>query len=275
MWASNGIKKVALIGTSCSGKTTLCHQILGHLKEMGVSCDGVLQQDRRFAFDRVQLELNEEAQYYFICNQIMREIELTLRGHAEVLVSDRSVLDLYAYYVAMYSKNPPLFDFVKNWLHTYTCLYYLEPLPYINDKARPDDVFRLRVDKCLKELMLYVGVDIEIVIMPREKIMDDLVMHIGKQLKDVDLAIIAQILKVPILIGGSYAFNRATKYSDVDVYVLSTSDVNPWPKEEAMEKKIQAMLGVKVEVHLVPNAEVWNYLKGQGFKLYGEEYDKF
>jgi predicted nucleotidyltransferase len=264
MWASDRIKKFALIGTSCSGKTTLCLSILAHLKGIGVLCDGVLQQDRRFAFDRAQLELYKEAQYYFICNQIMRESELTLRGHAEVLVSDRSVLDLYAYYEAMFGEDKKLFGLVTGWCKTYTALYYLPPLPYVDDKARPSDKFRMKVDRRLRPLLNCIP---EVRQMPidRASVLDDILKMLGKKLTDVDLNVIPYVLKNAdkIMVGGSYAFNRATKWSDVDVYVLDYN--NTFDKEHATAE-LSSILGITVHLHVVTSGVVWDYLRTQGFK---------
>lgn len=270
-WASNGVKKFAFIGTSCSGKTTLCLSALAQLKTMGVSCDGVLQQDRRFAFDRDQLEQYKEAQYYFICNQVMRETELTLRGHAEVLISDRSVLDLYAYYVAQYGHDDGLFQLVWSWMETYTTLYHLDPLPYVDDKSRPSDEFRLQVDECLDKMIRGFGGTDRIKRLPRKEIMTDILQKVGKLLTEVDLAIIPATLEVnAVLIGGSYAFNRATKWSDVDVYVRH-DDLAAMPTtieralKEQMSARLNSVLGVKADIHLI-NYEVWQYLYRQGFR---------
>jgi predicted nucleotidyltransferase/nicotinamide riboside kinase len=271
-WASNGVKKFAVIGTSCSGKTTLVYNILSRLKMMGVSCDGVMQQDRRFAFERADLECFKEAQYYFICNQIMRETELTLRGHSEVLVSDRSPLDLYAYYETTYGHSDALFNFVAEWCcKTYADMFYLPPLPYVDDKQRPSDAFRMQVDQTLKGLIPCVeawGIDIhtEYKRTPQESVFDHILSKVGKKLTGTDLNIIPNVLAVDkVLIGGSYAFNRATKYSDVDVYIERQYKFAPQSTSDCVDK-LQSILGVKVQIHFVPDVVVWNYLKGQGFK---------
>ena len=268
MWASDSIKKFALIGTSCSGKTTLVYSILAHLKQLSISCDGVTQQDRRFAFDRPQLEKYKEAQYYFICNQIMRETELTLRHHAPVLVSDRSVLDLYAWYEVTYGRSDPLLSMVLEWCKTYEQLYYLHPLPYEDDKQRPPDNFRLRAADVLERHLLPLADNVSR--LDRTQVLDDIMKRIGHKLKEVDLEQIPEILNVPcILLGGSYAFNRATKYSDVDVYILTNGSIcvdATVPTMQALSRKVQAFLGVKVEVNVVTPA-IWEYLQTQKFRL--------
>ena len=267
-WASDNVKKFAVIGTSCSGKTTLTLSILAHLKQMGISCDGVLQQDRRFAFDRIQLEKYKEAQYYFICNQIMRETELTLRGHCEVIVSDRSPLDLYAYYVVMYGRDKTIEDFIHKWIgSTYDQLYYLHPLPYEDDKQRPSNEFRLQVASILEGLITKLGYQ-EIIrdYEDRSLVLKDILEQIGHKLQDVDLKIIPDALGVStVLVGGSYAFNRATKYSDLDVYVYAPAD--DLNKRNTYQKKLESILGIKVDIHMVESTLVWTYLLKQGFRV--------
>jgi AAA domain/Nucleotidyltransferase domain len=273
MWASEKIKKYAVIGTSCSGKTTAVYGILARLKQAGVSCDGVLQQDRRFSFDRDQLEKSKEAQYYFICNQIMRETELTLRGHAEVIVSDRSPLDLYSYYETMYGRSHQLHRFVTDWCdRTFKRMFLTAPLPYVDDKQRPSDEFRMQVWVVLKDLCRLHSELFVIEPNTEDSIFKAIMLDLGKMLNGKDLNIIPDIIGrdkgIPpsILVGGSYAFNRATKYSDLDLYILdyemSTSD-SYICKEQAA--KIKSVLGIEVQVTHVPQ-RVFEYLKTQGFK---------
>lgn len=264
MWASDDIKKFAVIGTSCSGKTTLTLSILAHLKQIGVHCDGVLQQDRRFAFDRNQLEKYKEAQYYFICNQIMRETELTLREHAPVLVSDRSVLDLYAWYEVTYGRDHALLAMVCRWCETYKRLYYLDPLPYVDDKQRPPDNFRLRAGHVIKDHLIRLVPNVSV--LDRTKVLDDILQRIGHKLESIDLAILPEVLDVPsLLLGGSYAYNRATKYSDVDTYILGDKcKASSASEMQALAIRVQGIIGVKVEVTTVTQ-QIWDYLLTQKF----------
>ena len=105
-------EKFAIIGTSSAGKTTLCYHILYELKKLGVYVDGVLQQDRRMVFPRDVLENAVEAQYWVISNMMAKENEMALRDGTDYLVSDRSVLDFYAYYEYQYGRSEEFFNFI-------------------------------------------------------------------------------------------------------------------------------------------------------------------
>ena len=118
-------KKFAIIGTSSSGKSTLCYDVLHRLKMAQVNADGVLQLDRRFAFDRAKLETEIEAQYVFVFNMVVKENEIGLRDGTDVLVSDRSVLDFYAYMEHQYGRVHHVFEFVMEYCKTYDAIYYL------------------------------------------------------------------------------------------------------------------------------------------------------
>lgn len=146
--------KFAIIGTSCAGKTTLTHALVARLKSYGILADGVFSQDRKFSFPLSQIE-SEDAQNWMVANIIAKEADLFLHNDIEVLISDRSPLDLLAYYV--YQHDTPLSKAATNyaieWCKGYTALYYLDPLPYQDDGKRPPDAFRLGVDETLRQLV--------------------------------------------------------------------------------------------------------------------------
>lgn len=263
----NNIKKkqkFAIIGTSSVGKTTLAFQIVGKLKELGVLVDGVFQQDRRIAFDRDKLETSKEAQYWVIFNQLIKECELILKDGTDVLVSDRSVIDFYAYYETMYGRDETLFNFVKYWAKTYDKLYFLNKLKYQNDGARPSEEFRDRVDITLQKIIKEIP---NCYIIQRELIYNDILHSIKRILTDKELKLIPFILGRDVLLGGSYAFNRQTKYSDIDIYVLGDSFINRMPE---LEDRLSNTFGAKFEVRQVKSG-VAGYLINEGFTIMHNE----
>lgn len=265
------VKKFAIIGTSSAGKTTLVYDILHRLKLAGIHADGVLQQDRRFSFERARLEDSIEAQYSFIANQIKTECDMVLRPGLEVLVSDRSPLDFYAYYEWQYGRCNQLLDFIFHYCKTtFQKLYYVPPLPYVDDGARLHEEGRDKVDSVLLDIIYTYNAeisndDVNIQIIKREEIYNDIFRNIDKLLQLKDLEIIPKIINRSVLIGGSYAFNRATKYSDIDVYILGKENI---PSNGSSMKKhsfmIKEVLGVEVEIRQVIQP-VWDYLLKEGF----------
>lgn len=255
------VEKFAIIGTSSSGKTTLTLRILADLKRLGVLVDAVLQQDRRFCFDRAKLETHKEAQYAMIFNMVVRESEMCLKDGTDVIISDRSVLDFYAYYETMYGRSDYLFDFVTNWCESYNTLYYLQPLPYVDDGARPSDEFRTKVNKTLVNLINELRGNVNnILTISRDGVYGDILHKIKRRMSREELGFIPIILKEDCLVGGSYAFNRATRHSDVDVYIRDTSDIDI----EHAQRKLRSVFGVNIEIHVVPEP-IYEYNIRQGF----------
>lgn len=147
-------KTVALIGTSCAGKTTAAYSLVGRLKSYGVLADGAFSQDRKFSFpvDRIA---SEAAQAWMVTNLIAKVSELGLHSDVDLLVMDRSPLCLMAYYHYQYPDSPKmkaLLQYVIEWMKSLDLIIYLPPLPYQDDSKRPDDSFRLEVDRRLQVL---------------------------------------------------------------------------------------------------------------------------
>lgn len=154
MLTHSKIPKFAFIGTSSSGKTTATYQTCGLLKEMGIRVDGILQQDRRLPFPPSLLETHAEAQYWFITNMMTVENYLVLQQGVDCIVSDRSVVDFFAYAETQWPRQlAELRALIVAWASTYECLFYLKPRAYDNDGVRPSDEFRLAVDKTLTDLL--------------------------------------------------------------------------------------------------------------------------
>lgn len=223
-------KKFGIIGTSCAGKTTLAHGLVARLKSYGVLADGLFSQDRRFSFDRNKLE-TEEAQNWMIANLISKEVDLSLHSDVTCLITDRTPVDLFAYYAYQY--DTPLsnacWSYVKQWANTYEALYYLEPLPFQDDGKRPSDEFRLGVDSKLLELIREIP---NVQFYPgRHDVLNDVLRCIGVKKPNVktdftedDARTLANHVGFPILIKKMYGARDTL--SDYDMWVLSKDDVD-------------------------------------------------
>ncbi len=259
--------KFALIGTSSAGKTTLSLQILADLKRLGVLADGVLQQDRRLMFDRDKLETHIEAQYCVVFNMVVQESAMLLKDGVEVVISDRSVLDFYAYLEYQYGRIEYIWQFVLGWAKTYDVLYYLEPLKYHDDGNRPSDDFRLGVAKKLESLIDEINADddsgITVKKVARNDVYADLLKRIKRLLSEEELSLMPHVAEQDVLVGGSYAFNRATRMSDIDVYVLGP-DCRDRPD---LSKLMRGVFGANIEVRQVTQP-IWEYYLEGKFKLY-------
>lgn len=135
--------KVAFVGTSCVGKTTL-------LEEFG----------RRFADDQRVLIVPEAARIFFITNPTITErfgknaqeqvqslaLQQEQDAHevgARVILCDRSVVDSVVYVRAHGDKEgaAELLDKVSFWLPTYNKFLLLDPndVPYKTDDVRQEN----------------------------------------------------------------------------------------------------------------------------------------
>lgn len=149
------MKKFAIIGTSCSGKTTLVYNVVGNLRKQGLHIEGITSSDRIYPFEQKKLDYLDSAQAYVILQQAFLELRSEVRDDIDILVADRSVLDFFAYYDYCFPDTvhpyyQALTALIPHWMKSYTEVYYVDPLPWVNDNKRPNDEFRLGVDNVLK-----------------------------------------------------------------------------------------------------------------------------
>lgn len=149
--------KFAFTGTNCSGKTTMAMAIAARLKAHNhILAELVSSQDRKITWKDDYFPFTPVAHYGMITNLIHAEVQAMLKGDADVIVTDRSVLDLYAIMCTDHPDHPMtrgLENTVLSWLSTYTKIFYLAPLPYQEDGKRPADDFRMKTHAMLRELM--------------------------------------------------------------------------------------------------------------------------
>jgi hypothetical protein len=272
------MKKIGIIGTNSAGKTTMCYQVLAMLKRAGVICDGTLQQDRRLGFQNMidginLLDVNPLAQWSILSTQIKAEADLSLGAGLEMLVSDRSPLDLYAYYENCCGGDYALKKIIFHWCReTFEKMYLLRPVAYEKTAARiPSEAFRDSVHETMIGLYyeyMQGGVrNIELEPADRKEaekwrknIPYEILGMAGKLRSMPDLSVITEVLGTTALIGGSYFKGTATTWSDLDIYVMTDTDYGIEEKKE-----IEARLAIEVEFHQIPNFEVWEYLKSIGY----------
>ena len=143
-------RKIAFIGSHSARKTNAVHSFAGAVGRSGRSVE-VGREVVRYS----PLGLNEgatpEAQLWVLMAQIQQELEL--RNRAEVLVTDRAVIDNFAYFLRVTNGEDP-FDvkpLVKRWSSTYDLYVRLRPdVPLRTDGVRSTNVrFRLEIETIL------------------------------------------------------------------------------------------------------------------------------
>jgi nicotinamide riboside kinase len=141
--------KIAIIGTHFTGKTELAEALHAFFVSQGK--DAVLIKE---VARRCPMPINDrstfEAQKWIIAEQIKRENECSFHS---VLISDRSVIDNYAYSIRKFPKESEgILKSVLNHSKTYDILMKTTPLdvPIVPDGFRDTDPsFRMDVESIL------------------------------------------------------------------------------------------------------------------------------
>jgi len=89
-------KKIAIIGSHCVGKTTLCKKLFEYLRAKGYSV-GLLEEVVRSCPFPVNEMTTVDAQDWILREQKKREAELNEKY--EILILDRGVIDNFAYWL--------------------------------------------------------------------------------------------------------------------------------------------------------------------------------
>jgi len=143
-------RKIAFIGSHSVRKTNAVHSFAGAVGRSGRSVE-VGREVVRYN----PLGLNEgatpEAQLWVLMAQIQQELEL--RNRAEVLVTDRAVIDNFAYFLRATNGEDP-FDvkpLVRRWSGTYDLYVRLRPdVPLRTDGIRSTNArFRREIETIL------------------------------------------------------------------------------------------------------------------------------
>jgi len=146
--------KIAFIGSHSVRKTNAVHSFAGSVGRSGRSVE-VGREVIRFN----PLGLNEgatpEAQLWVLMAQIQQELEL--RNSAEVLVTDRAVLDNFAYFLRTTGGEDPFAvkPLVARWCETYDLFVRLLPdVPLKVDGIRStSDRFRNEIEEILNAII--------------------------------------------------------------------------------------------------------------------------
>ncbi len=146
--------KIAFIGSHSVRKTNAVHAFAATLGRAGRSVE-VGREVIRFN----PLGLNEgatpEAQLWVLMTQIQQELEL--RNRAEVLVTDRSVVDNFAYFLRVTDGVDPFSvePLIRKWATTYDLFVRLLPdVALLPDGVRStSDAFRDEIEAILDRIL--------------------------------------------------------------------------------------------------------------------------
>jgi hypothetical protein len=130
-------KKIAIIGTHCARKSTLCHLLIGKLKERKHTAVYMPEVASTCPFQINQFS-TLDAQLWILVTQMKQELELRSKPY-EYLVLDRSILDNYVYMQRVFdSMNKKTAEdnakiniaktMVHEWLPTYDYMFKVKPM---------------------------------------------------------------------------------------------------------------------------------------------------
>lgn len=151
---ADGPAKIAFIGSHSVRKTNAVHSFAGAVGRSGRSVE-VGREVVRFN----PLGMNEgataEAQLWVLMNQIQQELEL--RSRAEVLVTDRAIVDNFAYFLRVTQGSDPfgVEPLVRRWCQTYDLFVRLLPdIGLLPDGVRStSDAFRDEIESILDRIL--------------------------------------------------------------------------------------------------------------------------
>lgn len=154
--------KVGITGTHGTGKTSLAHSLVGHLKELGFNAGYI----REFVRDcplpvGTEKENSAAAQTWILCRQLIEELEAAHKY--DILICDRTVIDNYAYFLwnlragrlANESLQKIAAEIFENWAHSYDIILRLPiTVPLSPDGFRSTDmVWQKEIDTIIREIL--------------------------------------------------------------------------------------------------------------------------
>jgi nicotinamide riboside kinase len=166
------MKKIGIMGTHGTGKTTLANNLANEYSEFS-TIEMITETVRECPFP-VNQGMTEQSQRWILGQQVCRET-IAARLNADIIICDRTVLDpiVYAVWASAQEKIPEkrrdwcawlsvAVPFMLRWMRSYDELYWLRPdgggLPVDDGFRDIDPVFRRSIDRCFKVMVRAHGI---------------------------------------------------------------------------------------------------------------------
>ncbi|HEX6654627.1 MAG TPA: AAA family ATPase [Candidatus Limnocylindria bacterium] len=167
----HGSAKIAFIGSHSVRKSNAVHAFASTIGRAGVSVE-VGREVIRFNPLGMNEAATPEAQLWVLMAQVQQELEL--RNRAEVLVTDRAVVDNFAYYLRVtdgadtYAVEP----LVRRWAQTYDLFVRLLPdVALLPDGVRStNDAFRDEIEAILDRILPEYVADDRLITVPASQV---------------------------------------------------------------------------------------------------------
>jgi nicotinamide riboside kinase len=122
------VKVIGLFGSESLGKTSIGYMLTGRLRSHGVLAEFVTDSSAAMPFEPECFDHYDAAWMYVVAKKIAAECEFALRRNVEVIISDRTPLDLWYYWRMKHPRSsllPNAHPLVLSWMHQYDALYFL------------------------------------------------------------------------------------------------------------------------------------------------------
>ena len=155
--------KIAFVGSHSCGKTTAAHYTVSYLKQHGFNNVMFGPEIARRCPYPIGEHADFRTQAWILCNQIEQEIEL--ESKADIVILDRSVLDVEVYSHYLFSRQKLklkemewILTVANKWMRTkpYDAILFMTPLELVSDWARGENVdFQLKVNRLFESYIRY------------------------------------------------------------------------------------------------------------------------
>ena len=136
--------KIGFIGNGCTGKTTSAFSLITQLKYDRALVGYCNDACRFITFDPNEFDTNPAARLHVLFKQMTNECEQLTRKDCDYIVTERTVMDWYIYYVwtcknVGVAPDKHVTNLVMSWIDTYDVLFFMdsEGIDYVNDGFRP------------------------------------------------------------------------------------------------------------------------------------------
>ena len=166
-----GHAKIAFIGSHSVRKSNAVHAFASTIGRAGRSVE-VGREVVRFNPLGINEGATAESQLWVLMAQIQQELEL--RGKAEVVVTDRSVVDNFAYYLRVTDDADPFAvePLIRRWALTYDLFVRLLPdVELLPDGVRStNDAFRDEIEAILDRILTTYVADERLISIPASSV---------------------------------------------------------------------------------------------------------
>jgi len=156
--------KIGIMGTHCTGKTTMAMQLASMVKNLAPGENvGILPELARTCPFPINEDMTQESQTWLVHSQVKAELECS--AQYEILICDRTIFDpmAYAAYAGMHQFVSIYAPLAAEWFETYDYVIWARP----NGHPPEDDGFRstsrffqMAVDSKMADMVLNYGLPV-------------------------------------------------------------------------------------------------------------------